>query len=188
MKRLLLAAAVLLLSMPSNAAAQDDGLDRVRAAYLAAVREEAAIARGLAEIEALRAAGAHGRGGDRDALLAAYRGALVTLRAKHGTWPTARLRDLRGGLAVLDSVVAAHPDHAEVRYLRLMSCYYLPGILGRNGSVREDFAALARLLPSARHRYPPELYAAVVTFVLENGRPGEAERARLEAALRAADG
>lgn len=188
MKRLLLAAALLVCSMPSPVAAQDDGLGRVRAAYLAAVQEEAAIARGLGEIEALRASVAYPPGGARDALLAAYRGALVTLRAKHGTWPPARLRDLRGGLAVLDSVVAAHPDHAEVRYLRLMSCYYLPGILGRNGSVREDFAALARLLPSARDRYPPDLYAAVVTFVLENGRPGEAERARLEAALGAGDG
>ena len=188
MKRPLLAAAVLLLSMPFEGAAQDDGLGRVRAAYYAAVAEEAAIARGLAEIESLRASGAHRPGGDRDALLAAYRGALVTLRAKHGSWPPARLRDIRGGLAVLDSVVAAHPHHAEVRYLRLMSCYYLPGILGRGGSVREDFAALARLLPAARDRYPPELYAAVVTFVLENGRPGEAERARLEAALGAGDG
>lgn len=169
-------------------AAQPDPLEAVRAHYLAAVEDEDAIRRGLREIEAQRASGAHPPGSANDALLAAYRGALITLRAKHGSWPPYRLRHLREGLAVMDAVVAAHPDHAEVRYLRLMSCYYLPGILGRSGSVREDFAALARLLPGARGRHPPELYETVVRFVLEHGRPSAAQRAALERALAAAGG
>jgi hypothetical protein len=183
-RRALVAGLALHLAAPAAGAAQEAGLDGVRETYLAAVSDPAAIQRGLDRIEALRPP----PGGGDEALLAAYRGALVTLRAKHGSWPPARLGHLREGLAVLDSVVAAHPDHAEVRYLRLMSCYYLPGILGRKGSVRDDFAALARLLPAARGRYPADAYAAVVRFVLENGRPGQAERARLEAALGAADG
>jgi hypothetical protein len=112
----------------------------------------------------------------------------VTLRAKHGTWPPSRLRHLREGLSILDGAVAARPDEAEVRYLRLLSCYYLPGILGRGRSVREDFAALARLLPEARHDFPPELYAAMVRFVLENGGPSPPQRAALLAALEAPPG
>jgi hypothetical protein len=83
------------------------------------------------------------------ATLTAYEGALATLRAKHALWPPRKLQHLRAGLAVLDATIEAHPEHAEARYLRLMSCYYLPSILGRGGSVQEDFAALARLLPGA---------------------------------------
>ncbi|HEX2081166.1 MAG TPA: hypothetical protein VHG08_25915, partial [Longimicrobium sp.] len=120
--------------------------------------------------------------------LMAYAGAFTTLRAKHGTWPPDRLRHMRGGLAVLDSVITAHPDHPEARYLRLMSCYYLPRVLGRGWSVREDFAALARLLPSVRGDYPPDLYLSIARFVMEHGRPSPAQRAALQASLDGVDG
>src|SRR5690606_1683873 len=102
-----------------------------RALYLAGVEEESAVEEGLREAERLRARPAGTVAAEEGALVEAYRGALVTLRAKHGVWPPARLRHMDEGLAVLDSVVAEHPDLAEVRSLRLMSCYYLPAILGR---------------------------------------------------------
>lgn len=175
---------------PPRAAAEmpAPGLDRLRALYLAAVEDDEAIERGLEEVERLREGSAAGRGGARAGLLSAYAGALETLRAKHALWPPAKLRHLRQGLEVLDRAVEEHPEVAEIRYLRLMSCYYLPGVLGRRGSVREDFAALARLLPDARDEYPPDAYQAVVRFVLEEGTPSPDARERLERALERADG
>lgn len=178
-----------LLLVSSPAAAQRPApapLEPVRRLYLAAVEDASGIRPALAEVERLLGDGVpetpHAR-----AALTAYAGAISLLRAKHGSWPPARLRHLREGLAVLDSVVAAHPEHAEARYLRLMSCYYLPGILGRNWSVREDFAALARLLPEVRAQYPDELHRAITRFVLEHGRLAAEQRRRLEAALAARD-
>jgi hypothetical protein len=158
-------------------------LDSLRALYYAAVQEERAIPHGLRAVDSLRQSDTVVAGGPLDGVLLAYEGALVTLRAKHGFWPHDRLRHLRDGLALLDQAVKLHPEVGEVRYLRLMSCYYLPGIVGRRRSVLEDFAALARLLPAARADHPPELYRAIVTFVLENGEPSEQERAALEDAL-----
>lgn len=160
-----------------------DPLARVRQLYHAAVQDASAVQRALKAVQEVRASAGVQPGTPADAALTAYRGALITLRAKHGTWPPDRLRHLRQGLAVMDGVVMAHPDQAEVRYLRLMSCYYLPGILGRGWSVREDFAALTRLLPSARGQYPPDLYAAISRFVLRNGRLSTGQRRALEAAL-----
>jgi len=160
-----------------------DSLVRVRQLYLEAVREESAIPRGLQAVEELRAVGETPVGSAGDAVLSAYRGAFITLRAKHGFWPPARLRHLREGLAMLDGAVAAHPDHPEIRYLRLLSCYFLPGILGRAESVREDFVALAKLLPMAADVYPPELYRTMVRFVLENGGLEPRQRGPLEATL-----
>lgn len=162
-------------------------LERVRALYLTAVADPRAIEQGLREIRMLRAHLLPAPGSWTDAALRAYHGALVTLRAKHAVWPPSRLRHLREGLAVLDEVVARHPAHVEARYLRLMSCYYLPGILGRSGSVREDFDALGRLLPAAREAYPAELYSSMVRFLLEQGRLANEARAPLEAALALAD-
>ncbi|HET7232691.1 MAG TPA: hypothetical protein VFJ16_21955 [Longimicrobium sp.] len=153
-------------------------LARLRELYLASVQNERDIARGLGEVERLRARADARPGTTLDATLTAYTGALVTLRAKHAFWPGQKLRYLRDGLAILDRTIEKHPDHAEARYLRLMSCYYLPGILGRSGSVRADFTALARLLPGVRAQYPPELYDAITRFVVERGRlPAEQRRA-----------
>jgi len=180
------AGALLLLSLGGG----DPGpaLERLRSLYLAAVEDERAVEAGLREAARLRARPSGEAPGREAAKVEAYRGALVTLRAKHALWPPTRLRHLDEGLAVLVSVVAAHPDVAEIRSLRLMSCFYLPSLLGRKWSVREDFAALARLLPDAREGYPPEGYRAIVAFVLAEGDPGPAERERLERALEEGDG
>lgn len=164
-------------------------LVQVRAHYLEAVHEESAIERGMAAVEAARTSLYAREEGLEEvdpadvAVLNAYEGAFITLKAKHGLWPPARLRHLRDGLKILDQSVADAPHQPEIRYLRLLSSYFLPGILGMGQSVDEDFAALAELLPTAAGNYPPELYRTMVRFVLENGDPEPRQRAALEAVL-----
>lgn len=160
-----------------------DPLGELRLRYFAAVQDGAALARAREEIERVRAAHRPAVASELDAVLTAYAGALTTLEAKHALWPQQKLRHLREGLAVLDRVVRSRPDAVEARYLRLMSCYYLPSFLGRSGSVREDLLALARLLPPARSRYPAELYRAIATFVLEHGEIPAADRSALGRSL-----
>jgi len=167
---------------PARGDMDEDVLRRVRLIYLEAVEHPAAVERGLEEIRGARKLS----GPDDDELnstLLAYEGALLTLRAKHGVWPTRRLQHLQEGLAVLDHVVRSDPENPEVRYLRLMSCYYLPGILGRRQTVREDFAALASLLPAARSKYPSDLFGAIGHFVLENGQLPPEQNRRLRRSL-----
>ncbi len=148
------------------------------------MEDDAAIAAAAAEIEALRAPGSDCAGSPSAAVLDAYSGALTTLRAKHGWWPPDRLGHLNRGFELLDGAVAAEPDEVEVRYLRLMSAYYLPGLLGRGWSVREDFEALFHLLPGASGAFPPDIYRPIVRFVLEKGSPPAEARRALEEALR----
>lgn len=162
---------------------------QVREHYLEAVHEESAIERGLETVERARTSlyarveGMEGGDPAEVAVLNAYEGAFITLKAKHGLWPPARLRHLRDGLKILDQSVADAPQHAEIRYLRLLSSYFLPGILGMGQSVGEDFSALAELLPAVAGDYPQELYRTMVRFVLENGDPEPLQRAALEAVL-----
>jgi 15-cis-phytoene synthase len=113
-------------------------------------------------------------------LLMAYRGAVRVVRAKHGFNPNRKMENLKAGLPLLDSAVAAFPEQAEVRYLRLVSGYYLPFFIGRKPQVNEDFAALAKLLPVKAREYPPKWFLSVSGFVLAKGNLGEAQRTALE--------
>jgi hypothetical protein len=117
-------------------------------------------------------------------LVDAYRGAFEVVRAKHGIWPPAKLEALERARPLLDGAVERSPGQVEIRYLRLMSCYYLPFFFGRSWSVREDLAALARILPQSEDTLPAGLYARVASFVLANGEEmPPAQRLRLESTL-----
>jgi 15-cis-phytoene synthase len=155
--------------------------------WLQAVEDADAVALGLAEVERTRERWGQAGGAvrhDLERLLAAYEGSFLALRARHGGGPRERLRLLREGFAMLDAAVAADPAASDVRYIRLMTGFYLPRVFGRRDEVRADLGALADLLPSSAHRFPPALYPEVVRFVLEHGDPDDGARSRLEGALR----
>lgn len=114
----------------------------------------------------------------------AYQGAVQVVRAKHGLNPNRKMRFLKAGLPLLDSAVAAAPHQPEIRYLRLVSAYYLPFFLGRKPIAKEDFKALAGLLPAAKDAYPPRWFLSVARFVAEKGDLEDGQRRALEASMR----
>jgi hypothetical protein len=176
------------LRRADSALAADPGradlrLDRLRILYVLSVKDEARRHEGEACLAEDPAALGLAPG---DPLLQAYRGAFRVLGAKHDLWPPRKLEHLKAGLPALDSAVAARPEHAEIRYLRLVSGYYLPFFIGRGAEVKADFAALARLLPSAHDDYPARWYLGFARFVLEKGGLAEADRAAVAEGMRRA--
>lgn len=157
------AAEAALESDPGN---RESALRRLGALYLVGVQEKRAVEAGLRAIDSLPP---DPEAAD-DAMALAYRGAFTVLRGKHAFWPHDKLRHVRHGLDLLDRAVASLPASARIRYLRLMSGYYLPGLFGRGDEVRADFAALADVLPAAAPDFTPRLHREIVQFVLENGR------------------
>jgi hypothetical protein len=113
----------------------------------------------------------------------ALAGALEVVRAKHSRWPPNKLKYFRRGVSALDRLVEEAPDDSVVRYLRLVSCFYLPFFLERDQSVKEDLRVLTEVLPKGRGGFSVPVYHAVIRFVLENGDPDPGEQTRLEAAL-----
>lgn len=131
-------------------------VSQIRTHYLASVEHEASIEKGLQLIRVSPA---------EAPILEAYGAALTVLKAKHAFWPPKKMNYLKEGLPVLDELVEKHPEHVEIRYLRLISCYYLPGFLGMSDTVTEDAAVLAKLLPSSRDLFPEDLFYDMVYFV-----------------------
>jgi hypothetical protein len=154
-------------------------LDHLRLAYARGVAQETCLAAAEREAEWLAA----GADPARLNLARAYRGAILVAHAKHGFDPRRKLRLLERGGPLLDSSVAAAPADAEVRWLRLVSGYYLPFFLGRRAAVREDFAALARLLPEVTGMFPPRFYLAVAGFVRDKGGLDRESAARLSRSM-----
>jgi phytoene synthase len=158
-------------------------LDRLRVAYALGVSREDYLGQAGRDADWLEARA----GGDRARLnlVRAYRGAILVAHAKHGFNLNRKMRLLKAAAPILDSAVAAEPEGAEVRYLRLVSGYYLPFFLGRKAAVREDFAALARILPGVTDRFPPRFYLSVAGFVRDEGDLDAQAGARLSRAIEA---
>jgi hypothetical protein len=119
--------------------------------------------------------------GDRQ--IRALGGALEVVRAKNSRWPPNKMEHLRKGLDILDRLAEEAPEDPAVRYLRLVSCYYLPFFLDRDESVRMDFGVLAALLPEKGEAFSPPVRRVVVDFVLDKGEMTDPVRTRLEEML-----
>lgn len=145
--------------------------EQLRSYYLAGVEDSEAINKGISLAENAVKPGV---------TVKAYHAALTILHAKHAFWPPKKMRYLNEGLPVLDDLVEAYSDHVEIRYLRLLSCYYLPRFLGRSDTVAEDAAKLAYLLPGASGDFPAPLFADMVRFVSSIELLSDAERRPLQ--------
>jgi hypothetical protein len=148
-------------------------LQQLRSQYLLAVDTQNALGPAQSLLNTLERT-LWARSTEGRPLVTAYRGALRTLEARHGFWPTRRIRDLREGFQLLDAQVAATPTQVEVRYLRLMSAAFLPGIFGRGEIAQEDLDALGRQLPAASNTLPERtwtLMADAVEALLRDRNP-----------------
>lgn len=152
-------------------------IECVRRYYLLSAEKEEAIAAGMAFLETQRA---H----LPETLANAYQAALTILKARYAFWPQTKMRYLREGLPVLDSLVAAHPDHMEIRCLRLLSIYYLPFFFGRKEMAREDMRRLTQQLLAGDASLPDTYRHMMVEFLLANAPLDQVERMQLQTLYR----
>jgi hypothetical protein len=82
-------------------------------------------------------------------LALAYFGSAKMLESRStiAVWRKGKLA--KEGLTALDRAVEAAPSHLEVRFVRAMTTFHLPGLFGRERQSREDFARIAAEAESA---------------------------------------
>lgn len=73
----------------------------------------------------------------------AYLGATNMMASAHSRWLPTKGQLARTGLKQLDAAVAADPENVEVRFLRGMTSYNLPGFFERGAIAAEDLAFVA---------------------------------------------
>ena len=141
-------------------------LERVRTMYVLSVSDEPLIEEALLDLGTIATA-EHSRERGYAAVADAYAAAFEVVRGKHAFWPRGKWNHVQDGLRVLDQLVRDHPAEPEIRYLRLVSCYYLPFFFSRGESVDADLEALLALLPEARGVLSDHAYRHVADFVIE---------------------
>ncbi len=166
-------ALALLTGLVTCEPAETQPIECVRRYYLLSAENEAAIAEGMAFLETQRAR-------LPAALADAYQAALTIFKARYAFWPHTKMRYVRQGLLVLDSLVAAHPEHMEIRCLRLLSIYYLPFFFGRKEMAQEDMRRLTQQLLKGDASLPDVYRRMMVEFLLANAPLSESERVQLQ--------
>ena len=78
-----------------------------------------------------------------------YTGAIALLQAKHASLPWEKVGLARAGLDMEDRAIAAAPDDLEIRFLRGVTNYELPGFIGRKSTGVADLASVARVAEQA---------------------------------------
>ncbi len=109
-----------------------------------------------------------------------YLGGLRALDAKYAIVPTTKLARANEGLDTMDRGIAMAPSDIESRFIRGMTCFYLPFFFGRKGTAREDFAYIINHLPETHSFYDRKTVLNVIQFLEENIDLTETERQRLE--------
>lgn len=73
-----------------------------------------------------------------DPVLAAYKGASLTLLAKFANKVKDKVRDFKSGSELIDAMVAEHPENIEIRYIRLSVQENSPKIVKYKRNIEED--------------------------------------------------
>lgn len=69
-----------------------------------------------------------------------YHASATMQKAQYSFWPTAKLKYFKRGKKMLEAFIKSHPDNIEARYVRYLVQSEIPGILGYNDDMDEDYA------------------------------------------------
>ena len=76
---------------------------------------------------------------DTSALATVYKGALYMFKSKFSSFPTMQYKYFKKGKNLINSACQALPNAMEIRFIRLVFQYQLPGFLGYNDHKESDF-------------------------------------------------
>jgi hypothetical protein len=110
-----------------------------------------------------------------------YYASLVGLRGKHEASLLRKFRYVTDAIAMLEPLVAAHPQLLELRFLRFSFYEQIPAVFGVAHHVPEDLAWLVETLgPERSAEVPVAVQLDMIEHVLATGEPTAEQRSRLE--------
>jgi len=109
-----------------------------------------------------------GRDETKKGVTLTYIGALEALKGKYGFFPMAKFSHVKEGLKIMDRGILESPLNIESRFIRGMTCHYLPFFFNRKDTAAEDFFMVIQRLPLDYKDYDRSLVKNITGFLLEN--------------------
>jgi hypothetical protein len=141
---------------------QSSSLSQARQLFYQSVENSKTIEKAKALFEEI------GKDQEYEGLTLTYIGALTALKGKFAFFPITKYRHAVKGLKLMDQGILKNPSNIESRFIRGMTCYYLPFFFKRKKTAQSDFKMIVNNLNNEYHRYDPEVIKDVTAFILEN--------------------
>ncbi|MBN2104045.1 hypothetical protein JW835_08410 [bacterium] len=109
-----------------------------------------------------------------------YIGALTALKGKFAFLPITKYRRVLHGLELMDQGIRKSPGNIEARFIRGMTCFYLPFFFDRKKTAHEDFRHIVRKLHTEADHYDAGLIMNVTDFLIENAELTSEESERIK--------
>jgi len=145
-----------------RAASPEEALSRARSLFYESVEDRQAVEPAMALFRKI------GAQGTQEGLAMTYIGALTALQGKYALFPMTKYRRAKKGIALMNRGVAMDPDQIESRFVRGMTCYYLPFFFHMKETALLDFQVLIRLLETEYGDYDAGIVGHIIDFLLNN--------------------
>ena len=150
------------LSAGAASAFEADTLKQARQLFYDSVENSKSIEKAMVLFEKIGAHPSH------EGLALTYIGALIALKGKFAFFPLTKYRRALKGIELMDAGIAKNPHQIEARFIRGMTCYYLPFFFHRKEIALNDFQILIRQLKDEYHQYDAGIVRNIIAFLLEN--------------------
>jgi|SRR6476659_3109330 len=166
---------LIVLFQINNALAYD--INEIRADYIEAINNSEKADELYKELTSLKS---------RDALVMAYLGSTIAVKAKHEWNPVNKLSYIKQAFRILNEAVEKAPNQLEVRFLRFTLEHYVPEFLGYSKNINQDKAKVIDLVKKSNVqslKIDAKILRDMVNFMIDSKRCSPNEVAVLQKVL-----
>jgi len=160
--------------MDSLTASDTLPMDRARQLFYQSVAHKDSLEKAIRLFEKIKKNEAY------EGMALTYIGALTALKGKFAFLPIAKYRRVLQGLELMDQGIRKSPGNIEARFIRGMTCFYLPFFFDRKKTAHEDFRHIVLKLYTEADHYDAGLIINVTDFLIENAELTAEELQRIK--------
>ncbi len=146
-----------------------DTLDMARQLFYSSVENEKALEKAFNLFQKI------GEQESYEGMALTYIGALTALKGKYAFSPISKYRWVLKGLQVMDQAIMMNPENIEARFIRGMTCFYLPFFFRRKKTAYGDFQFIVSKIKEEFYHYDGQMMLNVIQFLLDHAKLDEEE-------------
>jgi hypothetical protein len=145
-----------------NFASEEDKMIQARQLFYQSVENSETIEEAITQFKEIA------KNKTYEGLALTYIGALNALKGKFAFLPITKYLHVKKGLDLMDEGIAKSPGNIEARFIRGITCHYLPFFFKRKKTARHDFKIVVKQLSTDYILFDAQIVLNISDFLLEN--------------------